>query len=206
MLLAETAIKYNAERFLNISTDKAVSPSSVMGASKRLGEMVIRALSGTGSTKMISVRFGNVLGSSGSVVRIFQDQINKGGPVTVTDTRATRYLMTTSEAVQLIMQACAMGGSSLAPEVFRCLFPTKKGFLKVYVIDSTHPDWVTKIEKLIDIKKTLFIFSSKSGGTVEPTSFFRHFYAAVGKHTSNPSEQFMDSFQGRRFHLRHSLH
>lgn len=109
MLLAETAIKYNAERFLNISTDKAVSPSSVMGASKRLGEMVIRALSGTGSTKMISVRFGNVLGSSGSVVRIFQDQINKGGPVTVTDTRATRYLMTTSEAVQLIMQACAMG-------------------------------------------------------------------------------------------------
>jgi len=84
-----------------------------------------------------------------------------------------------------------MGGSSLAPEVFRCLFPTKKGFLKVYVIDSTHPDWVTKIEKLIDIKKTLFIFSSKSGGTVEPTSFFRHFYAAVGKHTSNPSEQFM---------------
>ncbi|MCX5783117.1 MAG: nucleoside-diphosphate sugar epimerase/dehydratase [Elusimicrobia bacterium] len=105
--LAKTALAHRAEKFIFISTDKAVRPSSIMGASKRLGEMVIRALSGK-ETIFASVRFGNVLGSSGSAVKIFQEQIANGGPVTVTDMRATRYFMTTEEAIQLILQACAM--------------------------------------------------------------------------------------------------
>lgn len=107
--MAQAAAKYKTERFLYISTDKAVRPSSVMGASKRLGEMVLRAFAGTNATKYMSVRFGNVLGSSGSVVKIFQEQIQAGGPLTVTDPEATRYFMTVEEAIQLILQACSMG-------------------------------------------------------------------------------------------------
>ncbi|OGS06500.1 MAG: hypothetical protein A2270_07390 [Elusimicrobia bacterium RIFOXYA12_FULL_51_18] len=107
--LAEAATKYKAERFLYISTDKAVRPSSVMGASKRLGEMVVRAFAKVNGTRCMSVRFGNVLGSSGSAVRIFQEQIQAGGPVTVTHPEVIRYFMTVEEAIQLILQACAMG-------------------------------------------------------------------------------------------------
>jgi FlaA1/EpsC-like NDP-sugar epimerase len=107
--LADAAVKYGAERFLYVSTDKAVRPSSVMGASKRLGEMVLHTFSRAGSTKFMSVRFGNVLGSSGSAVRIFQEQIQAGGPITVTHPDVTRYFMTVEEAIQLILQACAMG-------------------------------------------------------------------------------------------------
>ena len=107
--LAEAATKHKAERFLYISTDKAVRPSSVMGASKRLGEMVVRAFAEVNGTKCMSVRFGNVLGSSGSVVKIFQEQILAGGPLTVTHPEATRYFMTVEEAIQLILQACTMG-------------------------------------------------------------------------------------------------
>ncbi|HBA59370.1 MAG TPA: hypothetical protein DCZ92_00830 [Elusimicrobia bacterium] len=107
--LADAATRHNAERFLYISTDKAVRPSSVMGASKRLGEMVVRAFAEVNGTKCMSVRFGNVLGSSGSAVRIFQEQIQAGGPVTVTHPDVTRYFMTVEEAIQLILQATAMG-------------------------------------------------------------------------------------------------
>ena len=108
-LLAETAATYGVERMLFISTDKAVRPSSVMGATKRLAEMVLTAMSGSSPTKFMAVRFGNVLGSSGSVVNIFKEQIANGGPVTVTHPEITRYFMTTQEAIQLILQACAMG-------------------------------------------------------------------------------------------------
>ncbi len=107
--LAEAAIANNAEKFVFISTDKAINPASVMGATKRIGEKICQALNQKNSTKFISVRFGNVLGSRGSVVPIFKEQIKKGGPVEVTHPEMKRFFMATSEACLLVMQAAEMG-------------------------------------------------------------------------------------------------
>lgn len=116
---ALSAMKNNVDTFILISTDKAVRPTNVMGASKRFAELVLQGLATkTSNTKFSMVRFGNVLGSSGSVVPLFRDQIKKGGPVTVTHKDIIRYFMTIPEAAQLVIQAGAMGATGAGGDVF----------------------------------------------------------------------------------------
>lgn len=110
-LLAELSNRYDVQVFVNISTDKAVNPTSLMGATKRIAELICIRENTRCSTKFVSVRFGNVLGSRGSVLTIFQNQIRAGGPVTITDKDMVRYFMSIPEAVLLVMQAASMGES-----------------------------------------------------------------------------------------------
>ena len=131
--IADLAHAYKAEKFVLISTDKAVNPTSLMGACKRVAEIYCQQLAAQSKTKFITVRFGNVLGSAGSVVPKFQKQIRKGGPVTVTHPEMTRYFMTITEATQLILEASAMGADG-----------------RIYVLDMGHPVLISELaEKLI---------------------------------------------------------
>jgi FlaA1/EpsC-like NDP-sugar epimerase len=114
--VADLSHKYSVERFVMVSTDKAVNPSSVMGASKRIAEMYVQSkhfkykkLGAENQTKFITTRFGNVLGSNGSVVPLFTKQIQEGGPITITHPDIIRYFMTIPEACQLVLEACSMG-------------------------------------------------------------------------------------------------
>ncbi len=120
--VARAADHYKVEKFVLISTDKAVNPTSIMGASKCFCEMLLQSFGEASATEYVTVRFGNVLGSNGSVIPLFQKQIEEGGPVTITDKRIVRYFMTIREAVQLILQAGAMAKSS-----------------EVYVLDMGEP-------------------------------------------------------------------
>jgi len=133
------AAESGAERFVMISTDKAVNPTNVMGATKRAAELVISHMAGQGhATKFMAVRFGNVLGSSGSVIPKFKEQIAKGGPVTVTHPEITRYFMTIPEAARLVVQAGAIGETG-----------------QVFVLDMGEP------VKIVDLAKTMIRMSGK---------------------------------------------
>jgi FlaA1/EpsC-like NDP-sugar epimerase len=116
-IVMEAAVKSEVKRFVVVSTDKAVRPTNVMGASKRVTELIMQSLYGQG-TRFMAVRFGNVVGSSGSVIPLFRKQIEAGGPVTVTHPEVTRYFMSISEAAQLILQAGSMGEKGTGGELF----------------------------------------------------------------------------------------
>ena len=123
-VIADLSVKYGVKKFVMVSTDKAVNPTNVMGCSKRICEIYVQALGKTCQTQFVTTRFGNVLGSNGSVIPLFKEQIQNGGPVTVTDERIVRYFMLIPEACKLVLEAGTKGKSSSLTWVNPCALPT----------------------------------------------------------------------------------
>jgi len=134
--LVQAADKYGVDKFVLISSDKAVNPTNIMGASKRFCEMILQSMKEVSKTEYVAVRFGNVLGSNGSVIPLFQKQIAQGGPVTITDKRIVRFFMTLTEAAQLVLQAGAIANDS-----------------EIYVLDMGEPI------KILDLAENLIRLS-----------------------------------------------
>ncbi len=155
--LADLAVKYHSEKFVMISTDKAVNPTNVMGCSKRISEIYVQSLAkhikdkNISSVQFITTRFGNVLGSNGSVIPFFREQIKKGGPVTVTHPDITRYFMTISEACQLVLQAGSMGEGG-----------------EIFIFDMGEP------VKILDLAKRMIRLSGMEGKVKIVYSGLRH--------------------------------
>jgi len=155
-ILADLAIKYDAKKFVMISTDKAVNPSSIMGCSKRICEIYVQSLSRSieknnrKATQFITTRFGNVLGSSGSVIPLFKEQIKNGGPITVTHPEVIRYFMTIPEACQLVLEAGSMGNGG-----------------EIYIFDMGEP------VKILDLAKRMISMSGSRNIKIEFTGL-RH--------------------------------
>jgi len=135
-ILAQSAKKENVEKFVYISTDKAVNPTSIMGITKSIGELMVGSLNTVSGTKFISVRFGNVLDSAGSVLPLFKKQIINGDEITITDKNMTRYFMTIPEAVQLILKAAVLGRGE-----------------EIFILDMGEP------VKIIDLAKKFILLS-----------------------------------------------
>ena len=155
-ILADFAVKYGAEKFVMISTDKAVNPTNVMGCSKRICEIYVQSLAkklqekGEGTVQFITTRFGNVLGSNGSVIPRFRDQIQRGGPVTVTHPEIIRYFMTIPEACRLVLEAGSMGNGG-----------------EIYIFDMGKP------VKIVDLAKRMISLSGRTDVKIEFTGL-RH--------------------------------
>ena len=139
-ILVELCEKYHAECFMMVSTDKAVNPTNVMGATKRMCEMIVQSASTYGTAKYSATRFGNVLGSAGSVIPLFKKQIANGGPITITDKRIIRYFMTIPEAAQLVLQSGAMANNG-----------------EIFVLDMGQP------VKILDLVQSMIRLSGASG-------------------------------------------
>lgn len=143
-VVADLSNEFDVERFVLVSTDKAVNPTSIMGCTKQLAERYCQALGHSSDTMFISTRFGNVLGSAGSVVPLFQKQIQKGGPITITDKRMTRYFMTIPEASQLVIQAAAMGNGG-----------------EIFVLEMGEP------VKILDLATDLIRLAGHAAGSID---------------------------------------
>lgn len=193
-ILAEVSSEAGVDAFILISTDKAVRPSSVMGASKRLAELVVQEIDARSETRFVAVRFGNVMGSAGSVIPVFREQIASGGPVTVTHPEMTRYFMTIPEASQLVLQAGAMGEGG---EIFVLDMgqPVRILELAQDMIRLSGLDPAEDIEIVftgVRPGEKLFEELQTSGESISKT---RHSKIFIGKLTRYPTSQLADALE-----------